>query len=128
MISGAGWPIASAKRAPTDGGRTGSAVGPEHEHVALEGLQALERLAALGGARCVGLERDQQREGLRAGLRGRRREGRLVGGDDLGRQLGRRRALDEHADRQVLGPLDEVAELKPRVAHLLVGRSRRRCP
>ena len=95
-------------------------VGPQHQRRAAVLAQRLEHPLPGGGAGRVGRLRDQQREGARAGLRGGVRERRVVGGDHLVAGVVLAGAAHEHADRQVLGARDEVAEGQPRVGHPLV--------
>ena len=72
-----------------------------------------------GRAGRVGGLGDQQREGARAGLRGRVGIRRVVGGDHLVARVVLAGAAHEQADRQVLGAGDEVAEGHPGVGHAL---------
>ena len=63
-----------------------------------------------------------QRERPRARLGGGVGERRFVGGDHLVARVALAGAADQEADRQVLGPLDEVAERVPGVASSAGGR------
>ena len=69
----------SAKASPTDSGRIGIGVGPQHQRRAVVLAQRVEHALSLGRARRLGRLRDQQREGARAGLRGGVGVGRVVG-------------------------------------------------
>ena len=122
MTSGSGAPIAAAKRARLAAVRIGSLSAHSTSFGTSTTGQRVEHALARLGARHVGRGRQHQRERPRAGLRLRRRERRLVGGEDVVGHVARARALDEEPDRQVLGAADEVAERDPCVAHVLVAR------
>ena len=120
IVSGGGRPSASAKRSPTLSGMTGS----ESAHSISAGRVSSRSAsstrwpaAAPGISGVIGsISGNARAPALDSGLG----IGRVVGGRDLVAGVGLARAAHEHADRQVLGALDEVAERVPRGVHLLV--------
>ena len=75
--------------------------------------------AAPGASGVCGI---RPRERARPGLRGHAGERRVVGGGDLVAGVGVAAAAHEHADRQVLGALDEVVEARARRRSSAAGR------
>ncbi len=120
IVVGASRLIDAAKLSPTASGSTGSE-SPHSISVGRWSSRSASSTRCPGrGPRRVGCLRDQQREGPRAGLRVDARKRRVVGGDHLLARVVLAGAAHEEADRQILGPRDEVAERQPGVAHLLV--------